>query len=175
MSVFIPRLSTSSPTPMLNNPWWYSNGNIFYASGYGLPNCTCYAYGRYAEIRGAFAALPSGDAGTWYDNATAFERGQAPRLGAIICWHDPTGVYAGHVAVVEEIQNDGTINTSNSAWGGEYFYTAYRSPPDYYIPYHDGAYTFQGFIYLDSQPTPPTPTPTRPKMPVWMMVDYNTF
>ena len=47
---FVPRLSTTDPTPMQGNPWWYSNGNIYYAYGHGLPNCTAYAYGRFAEI-----------------------------------------------------------------------------------------------------------------------------
>lgn len=171
---YIPRLTENTPTAMQNNPWWYSNANIFYASGYGLPNCTCYAYGRYAEVRNAWASLPSGDAGTWYDNATNFQRGQTPQLGAIICWHDPNGVYAGHVAIVEEILSNGRINTSNSAYGGQYFYTAYRDPPDYYIPYHNGAYTFQGFIYNDTPipPTPPTPS-NRHKMPLWMMLNYG--
>ena len=57
---------------MQGNPWWYSNDNIFYAAGYGLPNCTCYSYGRYAEARGDWADLPSGNGGDWYDAAQIY-------------------------------------------------------------------------------------------------------
>lgn len=43
---FNPRLNYNG---MLNNFYWYSD-NPFYQSNYGLPNCTCYAYGRFWEI-----------------------------------------------------------------------------------------------------------------------------
>ena len=43
---FNPRLNLNG---MLNNFYWYSD-NPFYQSNYGLPNCTCYAYGRFWEI-----------------------------------------------------------------------------------------------------------------------------
>ena len=34
--------------PSKNNKYYYSN-NVFYKSGYGMPNCTCYAWGRFLE------------------------------------------------------------------------------------------------------------------------------
>ena len=43
---YTPRLTSEG---MLNNFHWYS-GNPFYRAGYGLPNCTCYAFGRFWEI-----------------------------------------------------------------------------------------------------------------------------
>ena len=206
MSDFTPRTSRYSPTSMTNNPWWYSNArnpyltwyNRFYNTGNGLPNCTCYAYGRYAEIKGNWepfaqtnlgresVMLPRGNGGDWWGQATNPNNkyyigdgnfGQTPALGAVICWHDPTGRYAGHVAIVEQILDDGRIWTSNSAYGGEYFYMAYRNAADnYYIPYHNGAYRFQGFLYNTSSPVPPTPPPiTARNLPIWMMVDYNDF
>lgn len=151
---FTPRLDD---TGMLNNPWWYSSGNIFYPD-YGLPNCTCYAYGRYAEIRNAFAPLPGNDAGDWYDNATAFSRGSAPALGAVACYTSPSGQFPGHVSIVEEIAPDGTLTTSNSGWGGPYFWTATVTPSGGYLEswMRSGGrdYVFQGFIYNDTQPTP---------------------
>ena len=203
MATFVPRTSTTTPTPMLNNPWWYSTAsnpylgwyNRFTNTGNGLPNCTCYAYGRFAEIRGGWdsSMLPRGDAGSWYLQATnpnsqfyigAGNFGQVPQLGSVVCWADPNAVYnsnwivtqgyAGHVAIVEEIDQNGRIWTSNSAYGGDYFYMAYRDPPDYYIPYHSGAYRLQGFLYNDAfvPPTPPPPT-QRKKMPLWMMLHYG--
>lgn len=38
---YIPRLNDNG---MMGSRYWYSNTNPFYASGYGLPNCTCYAW-----------------------------------------------------------------------------------------------------------------------------------
>lgn len=150
---FQPRLSDAG---MANSPWWYSNGNPFYANGYGLPNCTCYAYGRYAEVRQQFASLPTGDAKEWYGDATAFERGSTPRLGAIICFGSRSGTGDGHVAVVEVIQDGGnTIVTSNSAWGGTYFYRETLSVSNNYEPTDSPDYLFQGFIYNDAQGTIP--------------------
>lgn len=43
---FTPRLNDNG---ILNNFHWYSE-NPFYQAGYGMPNCTCYAWGRFWEI-----------------------------------------------------------------------------------------------------------------------------
>lgn len=37
---FVPRLTDNG---IMNNPKWYSE-NPFYLAGYGLPNCTAYAW-----------------------------------------------------------------------------------------------------------------------------------
>ena len=164
---FTPRLNSSG---MVDNPWWYSSGNVFWAAGYGLPNCTCYAYGRYAEVRNAFAALPTGDAGDWYDAATGFQRGSEPQLGSVICYTSPSELWDGHVAIVEVINGDGTIVTSNSAYGGAYFWTATVDVNDGYLeawmkpPSRD--YVCQGFIYNDSQPLPGGPWGP------WTLINY---
>ena len=145
---FTPRLTSDG---MYGNPWWYSNGNPFYASGYGMPNCTCYAYGRFAEIRNAFANLPTGNAGDWWADVdrTIFQTGQVPQLGAIACYYSPSGMYDGHVAIVEEISPNGDIKTSNSAWNGYYFRTfTWTRASNYDCGIHD--YVFQGFIYNDA-------------------------
>ena len=144
---FVPRLDTQTPTPMANNPWWYSTDNPFYAAGYGMPNCTCYAYGRFAEIAGQFIPALSGfygDAKQWYDGTTALPKGQTPQLGACCCWGSRSGSYGGHVAVVEQILPNGDIVTSNSAYNGTYFYTqTVTASSGYYIGYHGGDYYFQ--------------------------------
>lgn len=164
---FTPRLDD---TGMLNNPWWYSSGNIFYPT-YGLPNCTCYAYGRYAEIRNAFAPLPGNDAGDWYANATTFQRGSVPALGAVACYTSPSGQFPGHVSIVEEIAADGTLTTSNSGWGGPYFWVAYVTPAGGYLePWMRSGgrdYIFQGFIYNDAQPVPGG------TVPAWLLAYIN--
>ena len=38
---YVPRLDT---TGMANNFHWYSNDNPYEATGYGMPNCTAYAW-----------------------------------------------------------------------------------------------------------------------------------
>lgn len=157
MADFVPRLSTDSPTQMENNPWWYSNGNIFYASDYGLPNCTCYAYGRYAEILGSFKKLPTRNAGYWYGLAKDFNRGQTPALGAVACWHDPNGTYSGHVGIVEQIFSNGNFMCSYSGYGSPYFAVREIKKSESYtfVRGNGFKYTFQGFIYGYATPQDP--------------------
>lgn len=128
---------------------YYYNQNVFYQCGYGMPNCTCYAWGRWYELIGTKPKLYTGNAENWFPKGTAYDgyqRGQTPKLGAIACWakgkagNDSDG--AGHVAVVEEIYPDGSILTSNSAWKGTNFYTKKIAKG-----YQVSGYTFQGFIY----------------------------
>ena len=146
---FVPRLTDKG---MRNNPYWYSL-NPFYLAGYGLPNCTCYAYGRAWELLDTARdysnqpTLSTGNAEDWYGyTQDGYDRGQTPQLGAIACWADGPFSGDGHVAVVEEIDPDtGVITCSNSAYGGEYFYLTHLTPPDY-LP--AAGYVFQGFIYI---------------------------
>lgn len=162
-SVFVPRLSKDG---MLGSKYWYSNTNPFYASGlYGLPNCTCYAWGRFWEISDIIPTLPSSNGGQWWADVVGYEKGQTPELGSVICFDQPGD--AGHVAIVEEILPNGDIRTSNSGYsrnpGGYndplYFWvdtnplsTNYRA--DWEV---SGGYRFQGFIYNPEVPKPPRP------------------
>ena len=145
---FIPRLTDAG---IRNNPKWYSD-NPFYQSGWGLPNCTCYAYGRWYELLGTKPTfLPLGDAGTWWNNFPSnIQKGQTPELGAIACWYDPYGYYAGHVAVVEEIYSPTHILTSNSGYQGTFFFTEdnYQSNDWIGASISHRPYRFQGFAYL---------------------------
>lgn len=102
--------------------------------------------------------MSRGNAELWYNNTSdGYDRGSTPKLGAVICWYSTRS--GGHVAIVEEIYSDGTINTSNSAYGGKRFYMKKLSPPNYYM---GNSYTFQGFIYNPTEFTPFTPpTPTK--------------
>lgn len=148
---FVPRLNRNG---MVNNPFWYSD-NPFYTTGdNGLPNCTCYAWGRFWE-EGEPQTRPNlslGNAQDWYGNTgDGYERGSTPKLGAILCFSGGGGVGVGHVCVVEQINSDGSIVTSNSAYtrnpdymDSYYFYLETRQPPNY-DP--SGTYGFQGFIY----------------------------
>lgn len=141
-SKYTPRLDSGG---MEGSFYWYES-NPFYIAGYGLPNCTTYAWGRFWEIsdpEGTGAnkpTLPTSDAGSWFNQVSGYETGNEPRLGAVICWAgDP-----GHVAIVEEIKDNGDIVISQSAWGGQYFWTDTAKKSNNYSLY---GYTFQGFIY----------------------------
>lgn len=167
---YYPRLTDEG---MLGNHWYYED-NPFFNAGFGLPNCTCYAWGRRAEILNEAPNLSTGNADTFWgynERTGAFPSGQTPRLGAIVCW-SYTGSHSGdggHVAVVEQINDDGTIITSNSAWGGAYFYTQSLREDN---GYEWASYThLQGFIYLPHgyDPKPPKPV-LRKKLPLYMML-----
>ncbi len=148
-SEYSPRLTA----PKKSNKYYYSNKNIFYKTGWGMPNCTCYAYGRAYEILGAQPNLCIYSAYLWYDynkDNGIYAYGQKPKLGAIACWVYKDGV-SGHVAVVEKITKD-KIYYSNSAWGGEEFYVD-SSPIDDPSSGWD-KWVFQGFIYIGDYNAP---------------------
>lgn len=139
--------------------------------GSALPNCVGYAWGRAYEIMGTRPSLSCDDAGTWYTYNDGYERGQTPKLGAIVCWQEPG--YYGHVAVVEAIHEDGTITTSNSGWTEPinpelYFWIEERINPRIY-----GNYVFQGYIYLPISTEPPSPTPLRRKTKKFNFILFN--
>ena len=142
---FVPRLTAEG----IRGDFHYYKQNPFYQSGYGLPNCTCYAWGRFWEISDETdegknkPTLPTGNAGTWFGSVTGYATGDTPQLGAVICWSSNSGG-AGHVAIVEEIKENGDIVTSNSAYNSTFFYIkdVYESNG-----YNISGYTFQGFIY----------------------------
>lgn len=126
-------------------------------TGSVLPNCTGYAWGRFCEEQGIHdCKLSRANAELWYGYNDGYDRGFTPKLGAIICWHSTRS--GGHVAIVEKINDDGSILTSNSAYGGQRFYKKTLKPPNYFMGI---SYTFQGFIYPDTEfIDPDTPVPT---------------
>lgn len=150
MSIFANAASTFTPrltAPSTSNKYYYSNLNIFYSSGYGMPNCTAYAYGRAYEILKSKPNLCPWDAEQWYGYNKSngyYKYGKTPKLGAIACWAYDGG--GGHVAVVEKIEN-GQITFSNSAWSGTNFYLDYASTSDSNAG-KPSWWNFQGYIYI---------------------------
>ena len=142
MPDFFPRLTDVG---IQGNPYWYSN-NPFYQAGYGLPNCTCYAWGRFWEEAGAEYRpnLCTYNAEDWFGYNDGYERGYAPALGAVLCLADGPFSGEGHVAIVEVINSDLSIVVSESAYGGYFFQTETLYAPNY-LP--ASGYRFQGFIY----------------------------
>lgn len=146
---YVPRLT--APSESDKNWIHYTEGGFNYCIKiYGkscLPNCVGYSWGRWRELLGKFHYLSRNNAEDWYGHTQdGYTRGSTPRLGAVICWRrgrladDSDG--AGHVAVVEKINDDGSITCSNSAYLSTRFYLSKHFPP-----YSFGLYTFQGFIY----------------------------
>lgn len=151
-ATFTPRLTA----PASSNKYYYnSNYNVFQKYGYGLPNCTAYAYGRAYEILGKEPKLSWNGAGQWYGYNKSngyYKYGSTPKVGAIACWCYSGG---GHVAVVEKIDSSGNMTLSNSEWGGRTFYLTTAKTTDS-NPGGNSWWTFQGYIYLIDSATTPT-------------------
>lgn len=129
-----PRLSA----PSRSNAYYSSKLNVYFQSGYGMPNCVAYAYGRIYEMNGEAPKISRGSAGSWYSTNKRngyYEYGQEPKVGAVACW-------SNHVAIVEKINNDGSITLSESHWGGRYFNIV-----TYSNMYSHYGQKFYGYIY----------------------------
>lgn len=146
---YTPRLTAPSTTDKnyLHTSAGGKNSCILIKGGSVLPNCVGYAWGRFMEILGSTPKLSRGNAENWYGNTgDGYQRGKTPKLGAVICWaKGKAGVSSdgvGHVAVVEQINSDGSIVVSQSGYNSKRFWTST-------IPkgYARNGYTFQGFIY----------------------------
>ncbi len=138
-------------TPLQDDPCWISTVKggfnkcieIDKATGSVLPNCTGFAYGAWMKTTGITVCnLPTGDAGSWFDNAVYYERGQDPQPGAIACWSGGTNGQ-GHVALVNTVRSDGTIVVAESGYYSKIRFTL----TTVYPPYDRDGLKFQGFIY----------------------------
>ena len=124
---------------------------IYHSDG-GIGNCTYYAYSRFSELMGGEAStLSHGDACSWYNDSYGYKKGQEPRLGAIAVWQYGNDDSMGHVAVVEAIDEDGNIHTSEGGWSSECWYRngVYYKDNGYATGYSDGH--LLGFIYPEKE------------------------
>lgn len=152
--------------PESGNPYWtgtayggynrqiipadYGSLSAWYGSV--LANCTGYVHGRWMELGGVTSevyGISNGNASTYFSHNDGYERGQTPRLGAIACYSG--GLYggAGHVAIVEQINADGSCVVSMSDYGLSIFSTA-TLPSGTYNPWSNIGLVFNGFIYHPS-------------------------
>lgn len=84
--------------------------------------------------------------GKWFGQAVQrgfYQTGQKAKLGAVACF-SRNGGGAGHVAIVEAIDEFENITTSNSAYNSKYFYISNLKKSN---NYNTNSYTFLGFIY----------------------------
>ena len=127
-----------------------------------LANCVGYANGRFAEIIGknCIEYQLICNAENFIEKAQGYglQISQTPTLGGIMVW-EGLGSLAGHVAIVERIDNNNQIFTSESAYNGSAFYNKTRSNSNGRWGM-SANYRFRGCIINPSnpQPTPPSPT-----------------
>ena len=146
--IYKPRLTAPSKTD--KNWIHYTAGGYNYCIKINgnscLPNCVGFAWGRWRELLGKKHNLSCSDAERWYGKNDGYKRGKTPKIGAVICWRkgraDTDSDGMGHVAIVEQVNQDGSVLCSNSAYYSTYFWLSTHKPP-----YSFGGYTFQGFIY----------------------------
>ena len=150
-------------------------GNPRYQYADALANCVGYASGRFNEIINIARETTGCTYTTLNCNAVGFKEraeaaglktGSSPRRGAIMCWGKEGA--AGHVAIVERVNNSNSVYTSESGWGSSaIFWNSTRSNNNGRWGIGAGYY-FRCFIYLpddvqkaiDAEEPTPTPQPT---------------
>ena len=124
-----------------------------------LANCVGYANGRFAEIIGKdkIEYQLTCNAENFIERARNYglQIGQTPKAGAIMCW-EGIGSLAGHVAIVERVNNDGSVFTSESGYNSSPFWNSTRTNSNGRWGQNSN-YRFRGFIY---NPVEPKPEPT---------------
>jgi surface antigen len=153
MMIFEPRLTIPDKTNKFYIAKSAGGLNPCIAKPTGSPfrfaNCVFYAVGRFAEITGIW--LPSTNAENFVNEAK--KRGltvsDKPALGAIAVWAKGKigdgSDGAGHVAVVEIVNQTGSIVTSESGWNAKQeFWTQTRKNDGNWG--QSSAYRFIGFI-----------------------------
>lgn len=121
-----------------------------------LRNCVGYAYGRFHEIaqRKQMDLFDPVNAENIFQNAIShgLKSGTVPKPGALIVWQKGATLSgsdgAGHVAVVEKVNTDGSIICSESGWNAklDFWCSTYEKPYAY-----AAGYKLLGFIYQPSE------------------------
>ena len=112
-SHYKPRLTA----PTSDNAYYNSKLNRYSQTGYGMPNCVAYAYGRVYEMNGKAPKITHGNAGEWWSinkQGGYYKYGSKPKVGAVVVW-------SNHVAVVEQIHKNGSITISESHYGQTFY------------------------------------------------------
>lgn len=116
--MIFPRRTEPPKEPNTN---YFSYRNIYYRDNYGMPNCSCYALGRYHELFSIWLPVRHNAEDWSTDLATKnYRLSKTPLLGSVVIWkvgkigNGKDG--AGHVAIVEAIKANGDIVCSNSGW-----------------------------------------------------------
>jgi len=114
-----PKETVNAPAPQTASTYRGSSAGNTYASGY----CTWYVKERRGDLPNML-----GNGGAWVSNAAAqgIATGSSPRAGAV-------AEQPGHVAYVESVNGDGTVNVSEMNYrgspGGGFGKVSYRTAP----------------------------------------------
>ena len=129
-----------------------------------LANCTGYCQGRWMELGNTNTPYAfHGNAGDWINEArqAGYQIGSEPQLGAIVVFAGWSSNRAGHVAVVEEISDDGSyIKCSESNYGSTIFeWPVYRYRETGWKRRGSSSGASIGFVYHPNiaPPAPPAP------------------
>lgn len=169
---FIPRFTI----PESGNPYYNTKSNGGYSEAIKgkptkdglnvLANCVGYAYGRFNEIVGAgkmmYLAPVNAERFIDYMNAKTkgVTSGMTPKLGSCMVWQKGATKSgddgAGHVAIVEQINKDGSVVTSESGYNAKKpFWTQTRTNKNGRWG-QNSDYKFLGFIYNPAVEDPST-------------------
>ena len=179
--MFTPRLTK----PEAGNPYYNTKSNGGYSTAIvGKPtdaacnvlaNCVGYAYGRFNEIakseRMEYLAPRNAELFVSIAKQQRLEIGQEPKLGACMCWQKGKTLNgsdgAGHVAIVEKINEDGSIVTSESGYESKKpFWTQTRKKGTGNWG-QAASYKFLGFIYNPAvSGSTPSQSPSSPEKSV---------
>ena len=136
------------------------------SAGYTLPNCVAMAHGMWLktitdakgleEAKRVESLMCRNNAEIYWTYNDGFQRGQTPKLNAIMVWQGK-GDLAGHVMVVTEIKDNGDVIATGSNYSGSKFYTKrYYKSNGYDFASN---YKFSGFIYCPYEFVYKTGTP----------------
>lgn len=150
---------------------WCANFNERDSSGWLLPNCTSYCWGRWSEVNGWSSwptarnnnSLPTGNAGDWIELAdkTQWEVKSIPTPGCICVWKETNG--PGHVSFVEKVET--LANGALKIWVSESNAAAVSDPSRWAWRYTDYncnsngdatgliGYTFAGYLTSKTENT----------------------
>lgn len=125
-----------------------------------LSNCVGFVCGRFAEVGGPWLKPVNAELFIQYAQKDGLTITQTPSLGACMVWQGgPTqnaGDGAGHVAIVEVINPDGSIVTSESGYGASKpFWTTKRVKGSGNWGEKPSKYRFLGFIKNPAVPDLP--------------------
>lgn len=166
--MFKPRLTI----PEKGNPYYNTKKNGGYSEAIeGKPceagltvlrNCVGYAYGRFNEIVGAgkmlYLAPVNAEKFIQYMNhkTKGLKTGMTPKLGACMVWQAGATLNgsdgAGHVAIVEQINADGSIITSESGYNAKKAFWIQRRTNANGRWGESSKFKFLGFIYNPAVP-----------------------
>jgi surface antigen len=140
--------------------------------GFGYRNCTDWAAFRAQQLTGILVPYGAamGDARNWDNNApSAYTVDNTPEPGDIAVWEATASNSFGHVAVVESVNANNTVNVSeyNRSYDGNYG-TRSGVPADHYIDLNGTCKGINGepFPGGGGSGTPTAPPPSEPMTPV---------